>query len=140
MSFNLNDHTVFALNLAVMNCSWTYKQSTGELSHNGAYIGKGYAGKGSHKNKPDDQCIRNEGPLPRGCYTIGPAYQHAKLGPVTMNLDNSDGHDMCGRDLFRIHGDSINDPGNASDGCIILNRTIRDQISASTDRTLCVVR
>jgi hypothetical protein len=53
-----------------------------------------------------------------------------------MNLDPLPGTDMFGRSLFRIHGD--NSAHNASHGCIILSRKLRDQIAASQDRLLDV--
>ena len=99
-----------------------------------------YTGKGVHKNNPDSQGVSNMGPLPRGEYTIGPAYNHPKLGPKTMNLEPSGGQDMEGRSLFRIHGDSRRRPGDASNGCIVLGRTLRDEIARSSDKKLDVIR
>lgn len=55
-----------------------------------------------------------------------------------MNLDPV-GHAAHGRTLFRIHGDSRLSPGTASEGCIILPRHVRAQISASGDIDLVVV-
>ena len=43
---------------------------------------------------------------------------------------------MFGRDGFLIHGDSIVHTGQASQGCIILPRSIREQIAASEDDEL----
>ena len=66
---------------------FTYRQSTGELfDPTGERIGIGYAGHGEGTNDPAMESIANIGPLPRGRYFIGPAYDHPKLGPVTMNL------------------------------------------------------
>jgi hypothetical protein len=46
---------------------------------------------------------------------------------------------MCNRSGFYIHGDKVSDPGNASDGCIILPRASRETINSSTDKSLQVV-
>lgn len=118
---------------------WTYEQSTGRMSLDGNLVGTGYAGKGVHKNDPNSERIPSEGPLPRGRYSIGPAYDHHKLGPLTMNLDPTGGQDMYGRSLFRIHGDSSQHPGEASDGCIVISRDVREKINSSNDKTLNVV-
>jgi hypothetical protein len=48
------------------------------------------------------------------------------------------GHNALGRDGFMIHGDNIRH--DASTGCVILPRYIRDQISNSGDNQLEVVR
>ncbi|MNH36588.1 hypothetical protein D3C79_973950 [compost metagenome] len=55
-----------------------------------------------------------------------------------MRLFPYDGNDMCGRDGFMIHGESSAHPGEASDGCIILNLSSRKIIAASSDKTLVV--
>ncbi|WP_267253478.1 tlde1 domain-containing protein [Noviherbaspirillum malthae] len=82
--------------------------------------------------------VRNIGPIPRGHYRIGRPYQSESKGPHVMNLDPG-GHAAHGRTLFRIHGDSRMSPGTASEGCIILPRHVRAQISASGDIDLVVV-
>jgi hypothetical protein len=56
-----------------------------------------------------------------------------------MNLDPIDETDTFGRSEFRIHGDSISNPGAASHGCVILNRIVRNQISDSGDELLRVL-
>lgn len=45
---------------------------------------------------------------------------------------------MCGRDGFMIHGNSVAHPLDASDGCIILNLSERKIINDSTDKILVV--
>lgn len=116
---------------------WTYHQRTGDLHHDGKLIATGYAGTGKGRNNPDMQNVRATGPLPRGFYTIGPAYKHAHLGPCTMNLEPDAGNEMFGRSLFRIHGN--NKENDASLGCIIMGPTIRDSINKSADKRLQVV-
>jgi hypothetical protein len=120
--------------------AWTYKILTGALTDsNGQQIATGYAGKGTAKNDPSRIKEKGIGPLPPGAYHIGPAYTHAHLGPMTMNLDPTPITQMWGRALMRIHGDSIKDPGNGSNGCIVLPLKARRLIAASTDRMLEVV-
>jgi len=118
---------------------WTYSQSTGELRHNGALIGTGYSGAGliasSGRNNPAMQSIPNQGPLPSGQYQIGASYSHPQKGPTSMNLAPA-GHNALGRSGFMIHGNNVQN--NASQGCIILGPTIRQQIASSNDQILVV--
>lgn len=119
---------------------WIYAQASGQLLNpNGALAGTGYAGRDACKNKPDDQCKADLGPLPCNSYTIGPAMDHPRLGPIAMPLVPDDTSKMCGRSAFYIHGDSNSHPGEASDGCIIMARDIRQRVSNSNDRKLMVV-
>ncbi len=116
---------------------WKYDQSSGELRYNGALIGTGYAGSGVGKNNPKMEHVADVGPIPKGEYKIGPSYKSATgLGPIVMDLDPV-GHNALGRTLFRIHGD--NSTGTASEGCIIMPRSVREKISNSQDRILEVV-
>lgn len=116
---------------------WKYDQSSGELSYNGNIIGTGYAGSGIGKNNPKMQHVHEVGPIPRGEYTIGPAYNSTTgLGPIVMNLDPI-GHNALGRTLFRIHGD--NSTGTASIGCIIMSKGVRQKVATSLDKILEVV-
>lgn len=55
-----------------------------------------------------------------------------------MQLTPYSGMDMCGRDGFMIHGNSVAHPTQASDGCIILNMAGRRTINDSTDKILVV--
>jgi hypothetical protein len=120
---------------------WKYSQSTGELFNPGGDIlDTGYAGKGSAKNNPDNQCVADTGPIPRGFYDVQPAVKHLKLGPVAIPLSPDGNNDMCGRSGFFIHGDSVSDPGNASEGCIIMKRATREEVNASGDKRFQVVR
>ncbi|HEY9097299.1 MAG TPA: tlde1 domain-containing protein [Thiobacillus sp.] len=118
---------------------WMYSQSTGELHHNGALIGTGYSGAGliasSGRNNPAMQSIPNQGPLPSGQYQIGTSYSHPQKGPTSMNLTPA-GHNALGRSGFMIHGN--NAQNNASQGCIILGPTLRQQIASSSDHILVV--
>lgn len=118
---------------------WTYSQSTGQLRQNGALVGTGYSGAGQNaangRNNPAMQGIANQGPIPTGQYLIGNSYNHPQKGPTSMNLTPL-GHNALGRTGFMIHGNNVQD--NASQGCIILGPTIRQQIAASNDHVLTV--
>jgi hypothetical protein len=120
--------------------SWTWEIRTGRLlDPEGVCVGRGYSGFEEGKNNPDFCAFANVGPIPPGLYSIGPAYHHEHLGPVTMNLDPIEETDTFGRSLFRIHPDSIREPGRASHGCICLPRALREMIDASECRVLLVV-
>jgi len=118
--------------------SWQYHQKSGELFYNGEFVKTGYSGKGAGKNNPELEDTPKVGPIPCGHYSIGPAFTHASKGPVVMRLTPV-GHDACGRTGFLIHGDSRSHPGTASEGCIILERAIRESIATSQDTALEVV-
>lgn len=98
---------------------------------------KGYAGRGKHRNRPESQHITSWGPIPRGGYRIGEAFTHPRLGPVAFRLEPHGANKMFGRGAFLIHGD--NAQGDASHGCIILNRTMRKAIRDSGVRYLDVI-
>ncbi len=117
---------------------WQYSQSTGRLTFNNTAVGTGYSGTGVGRNNPDAEGRANVGPVPRGRYTISAMFDTATHGPHVMRLTPSDGHDMHHRDGFLIHGD--NSRHDASTGCIILPRNIRDRINHSNDHVLEVVR
>lgn len=121
--------------------TWVYDQSTGDLTHEGDFSGTGYSGAGrtlaEGRNNPDMEAVRSCGPIPCGKWSIGPVHDSATTGPMTMDL-NPVGHDAHGRTVFRIHGD--NKASNASHGCIVLARGIREEIATSADKTLVVVR
>lgn len=117
---------------------WRYEIRTGHLyGPDGRLRGVGYSGKGAGRNNPDWCDVPNEGPIPPGRYSIGPAYHHEHLGPVTMNLDAKPGTETYGRSLFRMHGD--NETHDASEGCPVQGRPQRDEVDASDDRDLLVV-
>ncbi|KKC24944.1 tlde1 domain-containing protein [Sphingomonas sp. SRS2] len=123
---------------------WTWDQSAGELRRAGKVVSRGYSGNGRGKNNPSMQAARGVGPIPRGRWKVGKPYASGNTGPFTMPLYADDGklddvHQPTGRSAFRIHGDSIANPGTASHGCIILPRAIRDLIWSSGDRDLEVV-
>lgn len=120
--------------------TWTYHQSSGCIaSDSGAIAGVGYSGKGISKNLPSAQSVEGLGPIPEGCYTIEEPIDSPVHGPLAMHLLPDPENEMFGRSLFMVHGDSKTDPGNASEGCIILPRSVREAIWQSGDRALKVI-
>jgi hypothetical protein len=117
---------------------WLYNQKTGQLRDPQGRLcpGRGYSGAGPRKNLPEAENIPNAGPIPKGAYAIGPAT--SSRGPLTLPLSPV-GHNARGRTLFRIHGDSAKQPGEASAGCIILARPLREAINSGKTRLLLVV-
>jgi len=118
---------------------WEYSQSTGDLRFNGVKVYRGYAGKGTAKNQPIMEHLRNLGPIPKGRYETQAPRTSARMGPYVLPLVPI-GHNARGRTDFQIHGDSRSNPGSASNGCIIMPRSIRERIWKSGIRSLIVVR
>lgn len=126
--------------------AWVYSQHTGIMvSPNGnGVLGRGYSGRENGLNNPAEERHANIGPIPRGNYTIGPAFTHALAGPITMSLTPRPGTDTFGRDGFMIHGDTplhISNPTSttsASHGCIVIERSVRRLIADIGDLTLMV--
>jgi hypothetical protein len=119
---------------------WKFQQCDGKLFNGqGACAGSGYSGAPGYVDNPADEQLKNEGPLPVGIYTITEPYMNPKTGPYTMNLVPDPSNEMFGRGDFRIHGDSIKEPGTASEGCIVLARVLRELIWNSGDHQIQVV-
>ena len=105
-------------------------------------IAIGYSGWAEGRNNPALQQVHDVGPIPRGHYTIGSptCIDHVgPHGPFVLPLTPKDGTAMFGRAGMLIHGDSIQNPGSASHGCIILPRAIREDIAALHDLDLEVI-
>lgn len=120
---------------------WTYQQSTGDLTDpQGVFMGKGYSGHGQGLDNPADEQIRAVGPLPCGWYTIGAFFDDpGGKGPIVAHLAPSQGTETFGRSGFMIHGDNSEGNHSASEGCIVLNRSLRKAIAASGDTALQVI-
>lgn len=117
-----------------------YEQKTGKMTTDiGSLIGFGYAGHGEGKNNPEKENVKNIGPLPKGKYKIGEPYNSSNTGNFTLPLTPFPENEMFGRTDFKIHGDSIDQPGTASHGCIIMSKSIREEIHNSTDKILTVM-
>jgi Protein of unknown function (DUF2778)/L,D-transpeptidase catalytic domain len=126
---------------------WIYSQRLGALYRrnsdvdNATYVATGYAGVNDGLNNPDMQCMHKLGPIPQGDYTIGAPVSGPS--PFALPLTPDPTNDMCNppRDSFYIHGDR-NEPAlpfNASEGCIVMNLTVRRNIWASGDTRLRVI-
>jgi hypothetical protein len=100
----------------------------------------GYSGAGDDKNSTSCEDVPNKGPIPRGLYTIqGPPTDTADHGPFVLRLVPEDTNVMYGRSGFLVHGDSIQNPGCASEGCIIMPRFAREAMWNSPDHLLQVI-
>jgi hypothetical protein len=114
--------------------NWKFSQLSGKLwdSFNG-YLGKGYAGHGDGKNNPDMENVEGVGPLPHGAWKPVEFFEdHPRVGKNAVRLEPADDDTLqrvinYGRDpkSFFMHGDSVEHPGEASDGCIIQAPDIR---------------
>jgi hypothetical protein len=118
---------------------WTFEQQTGDLRYEGKVVASGYSGHEAGKNNPKMQHVPCIGPIPEGYYTIASPIDTASHGPYVLHLTPFQHNQMFGRSGFLIHGDSVKQPGTASEGCVILGRMVREAIWQSGDRTLRVV-
>ena len=121
---------------------WTYKQSSGLLTLNEESVAFCYSGFGEGKNNPALQQVHDLGPIPRGHWSIGEPECVTDVGPhgpFVLPLRPREGTETYGRSGFLIHGDSIQHSGQASHGCIIVDRHTREAIAASHDQDLEVV-
>lgn len=118
---------------------YTFEQATGRLlDETNAPIAKGYAGREAGKNNPDMQNVKGIGPLPRGWYTAQPPGDDAVVGKFAMRLIPDVGNEMFGRNSFFMHGDSIQQPGMASHGCIVMPRAVREKFWLMSDHRIQV--
>jgi hypothetical protein len=113
-----------------------YRQGTGELFDEDTLISTGYSGHGEGKNNTEMQDRHDVGPLPCGVWTMHRA-EHVDApgphGPFTLRLTPNEGTDTFGRDSFLCHGDSKEHPGDASLGCMIQARKIRERLDAAVE-------
>lgn len=120
---------------------WSWEQPTGKLRNNaGQIVDTGYSGKGEGKNNPAMQDVADVGPIPEGHYLISAPIDTPKHGPYVLRLTPANDNVMFGRAGFLIHGDNIEHPGSASEGCIILLRSTRERIWRSGDASIRVVK
>ena len=119
-----------------------YEQISGHLVSDvdAHFLAIGYSGAAEGRNSPAYQNVHNVGPIPQGFYTIQEPFDSPTHGRYAMHLEPSAENEMFGRSAFLIHGDYIENPGHASEGCIILPRTARESIWGSGDHKLQVVR
>lgn len=108
--------------------TWLYIQSTGQLYRpDGSFCADGYSGRGSGLNNPAMQDVHNIGPIPSGLYTLGEVSE--EKGPYTIRLIPNENNAMHGRDGFLVHGDNHEANHTASEGCIIMPRLARIELS-----------
>jgi hypothetical protein len=119
---------------------WTWEQSTGKMYGPTGLLAEGYSGAGEGKNNPTEENVQDVGPIPEGFYDMEPPIDSPKHGPYAIPLLPDADNQMFGRSEFLIHGDSIESPGFASEGCIILPKFARERIWESSDHRLQVVR
>jgi hypothetical protein len=117
---------------------WIYQQSTGDLVRGGRFVSSGYSGSGDGINNPVKEAVPDIGPIPRGEWNIGKAFDHATKGTIVMRLTPK-GHKAHGRTGFLIHGDNAKRNRSASNGCIILSKDARDAIAKSHIDRLVVI-
>lgn len=99
---------------------------------------------------PDQNCIASVGkasigPIPPGAWVMTELYNDTKTGEDTIRLAPADVKTRAyvtslGRDpeSFRLHGDSIKQPGHGSEGCIVAPLAVRMLVWHSGDRALVV--
>lgn len=121
--------------------SLVYCVRTGEMHLGGKVIGAGYSGAGQHKNEPGSEYMPDLGPIPEGDWVIsGPPETTATHGPFVLPLAPGKETETYGRSGFLIHGERLyGEPGNASQGCIVLPRDVREVIWSSGEKNLLVV-
>lgn len=119
---------------------WFFEQSSGSLiSPTGGVFAVGYSGAMGYKNNPIYQDVKDKGPIPIGLYAVESPRDTEKHGPYALPLVPNEGNDMFDRNAFLIHGDSVSNPGHASEGCVIMPRFARERIWESGDHELNVV-
>lgn len=125
--------------------TWLYEQTSGRLyDPDKNFKAKGYSGGNCGKNPEgvnnhEMQNCHGIGPLPVGIYRMTQLIlNHPHLGPFVIVLEPDPANEMFGRGDFRIHGDT-NPAGNASEGCIIMPRSVREDMWHSDDHVLEVV-
>ena len=118
---------------------WIYSQPTGRMTKDGLLLASGYSGNDEGKNNPNMQSVHNKGPIPVGLYTMLEPVDTDTHGPYVIRLEPDEQNEMFGRAGFLIHGDSIDHPGTASQGCIIMPRYARERLWDTGDHKLRVV-
>lgn len=119
---------------------WRYEQATGKLLNDaGEVVAIGYSGHAAGKNNPLMQSVSDTGPIPVGTYSIETPFNSPTHGPFAMPLIPSSEATMFGRSGFLMHGDSAAHPGQASLGCVIMPRDIREMVWNSGDHDIEVV-
>jgi hypothetical protein len=120
--------------------TYYYSITTGKFtSSDGSVSAYGYSGGGSvskgdifdstHKNNPDSTSLKNFGPIPAGTWTITGVDSSITINTILLSPTFS-----TNRTDIAIHGDSNDNRGKASRGCIILGPDERASIVAAYNR------
>ncbi len=127
---------------------WKYDQAAGTFTDpTGTLQGKGYSGHPPHTNDPAAEGLESKGPIPKGnWYAVGVEEHTTEHGPFVVvlrpDLNTLQKVVALGREpsTFRIHGERVAPPpGLASEGCIILDRQMRELFWANIDHDIQVV-
>lgn len=119
---------------------WTFLQTGRWLNSTGVVVSLvAYAGRDAGKNNPAMQDVKGIGPLPCGLYEACEPHDDAVVGAYAMRLTPSPANEMFGRNSFFLHGDSVEHPGLASHGCIVLPRALREKFWLSGDHKILVL-
>jgi hypothetical protein len=106
---------------------WLYVQDSGYLYWQRAYITTGYAGQGKGLNNADYQHVVGIGPIPRGRWLMGRAFEQHPTS-ATIRLTACPETEAEGRSGFLIHGGRRTGARTASRGCIILPKHVRQRM------------
>jgi RHS repeat-associated protein len=95
-----------------------------------------YAGTAEHSNVVASETLVRQGPVPAGIYELSVDTNTANnnLGGARMRLTPLGDTEMFGRDGFLIHADSVANPGTGSQGCIIVPRAMRVEMTSNLGR------
>lgn len=119
---------------------WWFSQTTGRITKDGSvFLCAAYSGHNEGRNNPKMQSVHNVGPIPVGLYTMQEPVDTPTHGPFVIRLVPDVDNVMFGRDGFLIHGDSVEHPGTASQGCIIAPRYARERLWDTKDHQIRVV-
>jgi Protein of unknown function (DUF2778) len=122
--------------------TWIYVQKTGQLlDDEGKEVAVGYAGHGEGKNNPAMEGVHNTGPLPCGLYIMEDPRDRPHCGRFAISLRPHLDNRMFGRNDFYVHGEKLPPakPGEASNGCPIIDFTTRKRMWESGDHYFSVV-
>ncbi|MGH9515817.1 MAG: RHS repeat-associated core domain-containing protein [Terriglobales bacterium] len=115
--------------------SCTYYQDTGHLvctddAGNTVVDGSGYSGHGIGINNPDQDGVKDTGPIPGGDWNVRPCINDpGGLGPTVCPIDPLPWTDTKNRGGFYVHGDNSSENQSASEGCIIMPPDVRQVIN-----------
>jgi hypothetical protein len=141
----VDDQGTHFVSLVIPRAFWKYCQAEGSLwTPQGKKLAVGFSGHDVGLNNPSLQNAVNVGPIPQGVWMIasqpeGPSH----LGPVALALTPVFGTTTFGRSGFFLHGDSLEDvldhTKDASHGCVVFPRAVREAVLASPVKELVVV-